>query len=159
MHSAYGRRVFFIRELYRNEKIKGRRVANKFNYVLDNIHSVRVYQGKDSADSIAMMFENLPVTVAEDGHFFYNLSGMHTWNNEYSLFGNTTVDYKLLLENSLQALMLNGTDRYAIKNNRFIQALIDYSQRVSNEIAKSKNSFKEYMAQNIRLLQNAKATV
>ncbi len=37
MHSAYGRRVFFIRELYRNEKIKGRRVANKFNYVLDNI--------------------------------------------------------------------------------------------------------------------------
>ena len=27
----------FIRELYRNEKIKGRRVANKFNYVLDNI--------------------------------------------------------------------------------------------------------------------------
>ena len=158
MHSAYGRRVFFIRELYRNEKIKGRRVANKFNYVLDNIHSVRVYQGKDSADSIAMMFENLPVTVAEDGHFFYNLSGMHTWNHEYSLFGNTTVDYKLLLENSLQALMLNGTDRYAIKNNRFIQALIDYSQRVSNEIAKSKNSFKEYMAQNIRLLQNAKAT-
>ena len=141
MHSAYGRRVFFIRELYRNEKIKGRRVANKFNYVLDNIHSVRVYQGKDSADSIAMMFENLPVTVAEDGHFFYNLSGMHTWNHEYSLFGNTTVDYKLLLENSLQALMLNGTDRYAIKNNRFIQALIDYSQRVSNEIAKSKNSF------------------
>ena len=100
MHSAYGRRVFFIRELYRNEKIKGRRVANKFNYVLDNIHSVRVYQGKDSADSIAMMFENLPVTVAEDGHFFYNLSGMHTWNHEYSLFGNTTVDYKLLLENS-----------------------------------------------------------
>ena len=158
VHSDYGRRVFFIRELYRNEKIKGRRVANKFNYVLDNIHSVRVYQGKDSADSIAMMFENLPVTVAEDGHFFYNLSGTHTWNHEYSLFGNTTVDYKLLLENSLQALMLNGTDRYAIKNNRFIQALIDYSQRVSNEIAKSKNSFKEYMAQNIRLLQNAKAT-
>ena len=147
--SDYGRRGMFVRELYRHEKRAGRCKENKFMYLIKNINSVRIYKGKNSANSIAMMFHALPVKIAAEGHFFYNLSDRHTWHHEFGLFGNTTVDYKLLLDNSLQDLLLDGDDDYAQKNNQFIQAMIEYINRVAEEIVKSENNHKEEMSKNI----------
>lgn len=153
----YGRRAMFIRELYRHEKRTGGCPKSKLSYFIKNINSVRVYHGKNSAESIAMMFCKLPARIPTDGHFFYSLIRGATWSHEFGLFGNTTVDYTLLLDNSLQDLLLDGDDDYAQKNNQFLKALIVYTNRVANEIVKSENNYKKEMAKNLRSIATSRA--
>lgn len=153
----YGRRAMFIRELYRHEKRIGGCQKSKLSYFIKNINSVRVYQGKNSAEAIAMMFCRLTASIQTDGHFFYSLIRGETWSHEFGLFGNTTVDYRLLLDNSLQDLLLDGNDDYAQKNNQFVNALIVYAERVADEIMKSENNYKKEMAKNLRSIATSRA--
>ena len=130
LSTDYGRRLFFVKNKRSKEKAQGKKVDNRWKYLLKNITKPCIFTGNNSAEAIANMLDEIPIYINKGDTFFYHLEENVTWDHRNWLFGNTTVDYTLLLNRSLNDLFLDGSDDYTKKNNTLIKAWIDYLHRV-----------------------------
>lgn len=130
LSTDYGRRLMYVKKMRAKSIQNGEKVDNIYRYYLRNINKPRIYTGKRSAETIANMLKSIPIHINTDDSFYYNIEEYFTWNYKDSLYGNTTVDYTLLLNNSLNDLFLEENDDYAKQNNILIKSWLDYLHRV-----------------------------
>lgn len=130
LSTDYGRRLIYVKRKRAKSIQNGKKVDNVYRYFLKNINKPRIYTGKSSAEAIANMLKSIPIHINSDDNFFYHIEEDFTWNHKEPLYGNTTVDYTLLLNNSLNDLLLEEDDDYAKQNNVLIKSWIDYLHRV-----------------------------
>ena len=141
IHTNLGRNALFLKKQYQH-KMNLQRTPDdsKLQYILHNLTDVNVFSGKDSSYAISKLLDHLPVNVDESHIFFYCLVPTMTWYHTKELIGNTTVDYSLLVHGSLNSLKLDDGSEYAKRQNRFVNALIRYANRVKKAlVAQNKN--------------------
>lgn len=140
LNTTLGKQALFARKQYGRKQQLGIASGGKWNYVLSKMFHVKVYSGKDSSYAISKMIDSLPIRIKKGARFYYDLQPEISWYHKLEVIGNTTVDYSVLVNGSLRDLKINNSSLYALKQNRFVDALIRYVKRVSDAYKREGNN-------------------
>ena len=113
----------------------------------------RIFFEGSKEENLFNLLKKTKIKHCKSSHFIYSVDVYKNWQIHQRQMANCTVDYELILNNSLESLRMNDESDFAKRNNKVIDALSVYNNRLikytkthcvknKKEIIKSLNNMK-----------------
>lgn len=96
--------MHIVQKQFSQDEISGKTRREKLFLYLNTALSVKIIRGKDSYKKVSRLLKNVILHDSGESKFFYFLDTRKSIRMEFSVTGNLTPDYNLLLEHSIKEL-------------------------------------------------------
>lgn len=103
--------------------------TKKWSYFGKSIFKVKVYDSKKKK-ALFKLLSTVEIEWQEDDYFFYSLDIFKSLHYSSLVMDNATIDYSLILDHSLNELLMNDGSTFTEKNNDVIYAMMNYLDRI-----------------------------
>lgn len=120
----------------------------------------KIVFGKNKAYSFLKLVQALQLDNPESektDRFFYSIDVFKTWHNDYRLMGNSTIDYKRILDGSINDLALEGESEFAKQSNVIVNALKIYLEKSVKCVKKHKYENEQDICKWLSAMESKKA--
>lgn len=145
--------VILLYKYSRTEKDK-RELAR---YAFHAFPKVKVYRSGNKARAIQKLLKNVEFDFSGCNKLAYSIDVYKSVRLRGKVLGNCTVDYRRVLLHPLSDLYLNSDSEFASQNNMVLDAILEYVDRMSDELGESGVPNKENICAYLRRFRTERA--
>jgi len=131
--------VTYCKELYRKYVKVEKSKIKKLVFLISGAIRTKIFDTGSKTKDLRLLLNSVKLDFCKSKYFAYSIDVFKTWKIKKRQMANCTIDYKLLLDKSLNELYMEEdlNNSYVAENNEIVDCLIEYCDRLGKKIKRS----------------------
>ena len=131
--------VTYCRQLFERYCKTNPNKWDKVKFIINGYFKTKLYDTGKRGEDLYQLLNESEIIFDEGKYFAYSIDFYKSWKIKNRQIANCTIDYEIILNNSLQELkMLGEDDEYIRDNYRVVESFENYVNRCALKVKKSK---------------------
>lgn len=107
---------------------------HRFCFWVKGLLHIKRFDSGDKTKDFDGLLRSVKFEFCNSNYFAYSIDVFKTWKISFRQMGNCTPNYELLLKSGLSSLLMDGKDSFALNNNKVIDSISTYIDRMNKKI-------------------------
>lgn len=140
---------------YKHKRISS--MAESLKFAMKALLKVKVYKHKEKVIAIKKMLSEVEFDIEGSNIFVYSIDIYKNLKLRGRILGNCCIDYKKIVSRSLDDAFMEGESEFVRNNNRLLEEIYQYLERLIEVVRESNHNNKEKICEYISRMKYCKA--